>query len=79
MPITGSFSRTTVNAMSGVKTPLGGIVTGTMVILALRFLTTYFYFIPKASLASVIITAVIFMVDVDVIKPMWRSKSESKL
>jgi sodium-independent sulfate anion transporter 11 len=64
--------------MSGVKSPLGGIVTGTMVILALRFLTTYFYFIPKATLASVIVCAVIFMVDVTVIKPMWRSKSESR-
>ncbi|XP_035715824.1 sodium-independent sulfate anion transporter isoform X2 [Folsomia candida] len=74
MPITGSFSRTTVNAMSGAKSPLGGLVTGAMVILALRFLTPYFYYIPKASLAAVIVCAVIFMVDLDVIKPMWRSK-----
>ncbi|OXA63698.1 Sodium-independent sulfate anion transporter [Folsomia candida] len=52
----------------------GGLVTGAMVILALRFLTPYFYYIPKASLAAVIVCAVIFMVDLDVIKPMWRSK-----
>lgn len=51
-------------------------MTGAMVILALRFLTPYFYYIPKASLAAVIVCAVIFMVDLDVIKPMWRSKSE---
>lgn len=57
-------------------TSLGGLVTGAMVILALRFLTPYFYYIPKASLAAVIVCAVIFMVDLDVIKPMWRSKSE---
>ena len=29
-------------------------MTGSMVLLALRFLTPYFYYIPKASLAAVI-------------------------
>ncbi|ODM96573.1 Sodium-independent sulfate anion transporter [Orchesella cincta] len=74
MPVTGSFSRTTVNAMSGAKSPLGGLITGTIVILALRFLTPYFYYIPKASLAAVIVCAVAFTIDIDIIKPMWRSK-----
>ncbi|CAG7720097.1 unnamed protein product [Allacma fusca] len=74
MPVTGSFSRTTVNQMSGAKTPLGGLLTGTMVLLALGFLTPYFYYIPNASLAAVIVCAVIFTVDIQVIKPMWRAK-----
>lgn len=30
MPITGSFTRTAVNNASGVKTPLGGMFTGTL-------------------------------------------------
>lgn len=30
MPITGSFTRTAVNNASGVKTPLGGVFTGTL-------------------------------------------------
>ena len=42
IPTTGSFSRTAVNSTSGVRTPAGGIVTGTLVILALAFLTPYF-------------------------------------
>lgn len=42
MPTTGSFSRTAVNATSGVRTPAGGIVTGTVVVLALAVLTPYF-------------------------------------
>ncbi|CAG7668207.1 unnamed protein product [Allacma fusca] len=74
MPIGGSFSRTTVNAMAGVETPLGGLYTGIIVLMALQFLTPYFYFIPKASLASVIVCCVIFMVDLSIIMPMWRSK-----
>lgn len=75
-PGTGSLSRSAVNNSSGVRTPMGGLYTGILVISALLFLTPYFYFIPKATLAAVIIAAVIFMVEVKVVKPMWRSKSE---
>ncbi|XP_068211653.1 sodium-independent sulfate anion transporter-like isoform X2 [Palaemon carinicauda] len=74
MPVTGSLSRTAVNLTSGAKTPAGGLVTGVMVLLALCFLTPAFYFIPKATLASVIICAVLHMVDYEIILPLWRSK-----
>ncbi|CAH1180338.1 unnamed protein product [Phaedon cochleariae] len=76
MPITGSFSRSAVNHASGVQTPLGGIVTGTMVLLALGFLTPYFAYIPKASLAAVIVSAVVFMIEYEVVRPMWRSSKK---
>ncbi|KRT81695.1 hypothetical protein AMK59_5720 [Oryctes borbonicus] len=76
MPITGSFSRSAVNHASGVQTPLGGIFTGALVLLALSFLTPYFAYIPKASLAAVIICAVIFMIEYEVVKPMWRSNKK---
>lgn len=49
---------------------------GFLVILALLFFTPYFAFIPKASLAAIIIAAVVFMVEVKVVRPMWRSKSK---
>lgn len=55
---------------------MGGLYTGILVIAALLFFTPYFYYIPKATLAGVIIAAVIFMVEVKVVKPMWRSKSK---
>ncbi|CAH0564609.1 unnamed protein product [Brassicogethes aeneus] len=74
MPITGGLSRGAVNHASGVKTTFGGIYTGLMVILALVLLTPCFAYIPKASLAGVIIAAVVFMVELHVIKPMWRTK-----
>lgn len=45
-------------------------------ILALSLLTPYFYYIPRATLSSVIICAVIFMVDIDIILPIWRSSSK---
>ncbi|XP_049869042.1 sodium-independent sulfate anion transporter-like [Pectinophora gossypiella] len=74
MPITGSFSRSAVNHASGVATQFGNVYTGILVILALSLLTPYFYFIPKASLAAVVICAVIFMIEYEVVKPMWRSR-----
>ncbi|XP_046393933.1 sodium-independent sulfate anion transporter-like [Ischnura elegans] len=79
MPVNGSFSRSAVSNASGVRTPLAGLYTGVMVLLALSFLTPYFYYIPKATLASVIICAVIFMVEVDKIKPMWRTNKRDLL
>ncbi|XP_030081313.1 sodium-independent sulfate anion transporter [Drosophila hydei] len=74
MPVTGSFTRTAVNNASGVRTPLGGAVTGTLVLLALAFLTQTFYFIPKTTLAALIIAAMISLVELERISDMWRSK-----
>lgn len=74
MPLTGSFTRTAVNEASEVKTPFGGIATGIVVILSIGFLTNTFQYIPKATLAAVIITAMIYMVEVTTIKSIWRAR-----
>ncbi|KAH8340585.1 hypothetical protein KR059_001670 [Drosophila kikkawai] len=73
-PGTGALSRGAVNNASGVRTPLSNIYSGGLVMIALLFLTPYFYFIPRPTLAAIIIAAVVFMVEVRVVKPMWRSK-----
>lgn len=73
-PGSGSFSRSAVNNASGVRTPLGGLYSAILVIVALLFLTPHFFYIPKTCLAAVIITAVVFMVEVRVVKPIYRSK-----
>ena len=61
-----------------MKTAFGGLYTGLLVIVCLAFLMPYCAFIPKATLAAVIMTAVIFSVEHHVIRPMWSSKSEMK-
>ncbi|XP_058673164.1 sodium-independent sulfate anion transporter [Ammospiza caudacuta] len=71
-PITGSFGRTAVNAQSGVCTPAGGLVTGALVLLSLAYLTSLFYYIPKAALAAVIISAVVPMFDAGIFWRLWR-------
>lgn len=75
-PGTGSLSRGAVNNASGARTPLGSLYAGLLVVLSLMFLTPMFAYIPKSALAAIIIAAVVFMVEVKVIKPMWRSKSK---
>jgi solute carrier family 26 (sodium-independent sulfate anion transporter), member 11 len=43
MPVTGAFCRTAVNADSGVKSPLGGLVTSAVVLVTIYKLTGAFY------------------------------------
>ncbi|XP_071639580.1 sodium-independent sulfate anion transporter isoform X1 [Temnothorax longispinosus] len=74
MPVTGSFTRTAVNHASGVKTPLGGIFTGCLVLLAVGLLTSTFYFIPKATLAGLIICAMYYMLDFSTYSLLWNAR-----
>ena len=71
-PVTGGFSRTAVNAQAGAKTPMAGIVTAVVVIGTLLFLTPLFYYLPKAVLAAVIMTAVFGLIDVHEVKHLWK-------
>ncbi|XP_049869479.1 sodium-independent sulfate anion transporter-like [Pectinophora gossypiella] len=74
MPVSGALSRGAVNHASGVASTAGGLYTGALVLLSLQYFTPYFYYIPKASLAAVIIAAVVFMMELHVFKPIWRTK-----
>ncbi|XP_052263654.1 sodium-independent sulfate anion transporter-like [Dreissena polymorpha] len=71
-PVTGSFSRTAVNSQSGVRTPMGGMVTGGIIILSLLFLTPLFKYIPQPALAAIIIVAVVQMIDYEIILNFWK-------
>lgn len=57
-------------------TQASGIVTGTLVIISLAFLTPIFFYIPKASLAAVIVYAVLFMIDYHIVVKLWRVRSK---
>ncbi|KAJ2945897.1 hypothetical protein O0L34_g4805 [Tuta absoluta] len=72
-PVNGSFTRSAVSDASGVRTPAAGFYTGIIVLMTLALLTPYFYFIPRAALASVIVCAVLHMVDVAIIKRLWAT------
>ncbi|KAJ8959232.1 hypothetical protein NQ318_022495 [Aromia moschata] len=74
MPVTGSFTRTAVNDASGVRTTANGIVMGTVVLLALGLLTTSFQYIPKASLAAVVMVSMYYLCDFAAFTFLWRTK-----
>lgn len=76
MPVTGSFTRTAVNNASGAQTTFGGFVTGSVLLLALVFLTKAFYYIPKATLAAVVICAMFYLFDYKAIILLWKTKSK---
>ncbi|WP_449355454.1 SulP family inorganic anion transporter [Virgibacillus natechei] len=58
IPVAGAISRTAVNHQSGAKTNLSLLVTALFMLLAILYLTPLFYYLPKATLAAIIIIAV---------------------
>ena len=71
-PVTGGFSRTAVNAQAGAKTKLAGVITASVVVVTLMLLTPLFFYMPKAVLSSIIIVAVVGLVDVREVARLWR-------
>lgn len=70
-PVTGGFSRTAVNDQAGAVTPLASIITAVVIAITLMFFTPLFYFLPKAVLAAIIMTAVFGLIDVKEVKHLW--------
>ncbi|RHY06064.1 hypothetical protein DYB25_009914 [Aphanomyces astaci] len=75
MPPTGGMSRTAVN-MQSARTQLASVITVTLVILVLMVGTDSLYFLPKASLAAIIIVAGFWLIETDEAKWLYRSKRD---
>jgi len=72
-PTTGGFSRTAVNDQAGAKTGLAALISALLIVITLLFLTPYFYNLPKAILASVIMVAVFGLIDYKEAIFLWKS------
>lgn len=55
MPAGGGASQTAVNRMSGARTPLSGLVSALLAVLAALFLSPFIALMPQAALAGVVI------------------------
>jgi sodium-independent sulfate anion transporter 11 len=75
-PITGSFTRSAINRSAGVRTPMGGVFTSIITLLTIAFLTPAFCYVPKATLAAVIICAMIFLFELEAFIVLWKNKSK---
>lgn len=73
-PVTGGFSRTAVNAEAGAKTGVAPLITALVVAVTLLLFTPLFYYLPKAVLAAIIMTAVFGLIDVAEVKHLWKVK-----
>ena len=69
--VSGSFSRTAVAFDAGAKTGFTAIVSGIIVGITLLFLTPLLYHLPVATLAAVIIVAVISLFHFEPFKHAW--------
>jgi len=72
--VSGSFSRTAVNAASGARTQLAGVISAGVVALTLVALTPLFRPLPRAILAAVVVMAVAGLVDVAEARRLWTVK-----
>ncbi|MFC4125314.1 SulP family inorganic anion transporter [Nocardia rhizosphaerae] len=76
MVVNGSLSKTAVNGGAGAKTQVSGLVVAALTLLTLLFLTGLFEKLPEATLAAVVIAAVIELVDFTALRRLYRVWSQ---
>jgi SulP family sulfate permease len=71
-PVTGSFSRSAVNADAGATSAASPIVAAFFVAAVLRFFTGWLALLPRACVASVVVSAVLRLLDVGFLSSVCR-------
>jgi SulP family sulfate permease len=72
MPISGGLSRSVVNFDAGAATPLAGAFTAIGILLASLWLTDWLAWLPRATLAAIIIVATTSLIDLAAIRRTFR-------
>lgn len=70
--VSGSFSRSAVNIGAGAVTGFSSVVTSAVVVITLLWLTPLLYHLPQATLAAVIMMAVIGLVNIKALRRTWQ-------
>ena len=73
MVVNGSLSKTAVNGGAGAKSQLSGLVVAALTIMTILFLTGLFEQLPEATLAAIVIAALIELVDVRSLVRLYRT------
>lgn len=71
MPVTGGLSRSIVNYDAGAATPAAGAFTALLVGIALLALTPLMFHLPRATLAAIIVVAVLSLLDFRALPRTW--------
>ena len=72
--VSGSFSRSAVNLAAGAVSGISSVVTSVVVVITLLFFTPLLYHLPQATLAAVIMMAVIGLVNVKGFVHAWHAQ-----
>ena len=75
MVVNGSLSKTAVNGGAGARSQLSGVAAAAVTVVTLLFLTGLFEKLPEATLAAVVIGAVIELVDIASLRRLYRIHS----
>ncbi len=70
-PISGSFSRSALNLQAGAVTNLSSVVSALFVIFTLFLFAPLLYYLPKATLAALVISAVIGIIRIQYFRKLW--------
>ncbi|GLU08913.1 hypothetical protein SLE2022_257970 [Rubroshorea leprosula] len=68
----GPFSRTAVNFNAGCKSAVSNVVMATAVMFTLLFLTPLFHYTPLVVLSSIIIAAMLGLIDYEAVIHLWK-------
>ena len=71
-PVTGSLSRTVVNADAGAKSPMAGVLSSILIIFVSLFFTGFFEDLPLTILAATIIVSIWKLVNFQPFFDTWR-------
>jgi len=63
-PVTGSFSRTAINAECGARSPLSTAIAAFVVVLVLLFSTSFLALLPKPAVSAIVLVAVFRLINV---------------
>ena len=70
--VNGSLSKTAVNGTAGGRTQLVGLIAAGLTLLTLLFLTGFFESLPTATLAAIVIVALIDLIDFAALRDFYR-------
>ncbi|GAB4214403.1 MAG: solute carrier family 26 protein [Synechococcales cyanobacterium] len=71
-PVTGGISRSVVNFQAGANSGLASLITAGILALTVVLLMPLFYFLPQATLAAIILVAVLGLVDFRPLLHSWH-------
>ncbi len=72
--VSGSFSRSAVNLQAGARTGMSNVFSGIIVAIVLLFFSPLLYHLPQAVLASIIMMAVVGLLNVSGFVHAWRTQ-----